>query len=280
MRRLIVNADDFGLTQGINSAIQLAFESGSVTSTTLMVNASASAEAIGIAKRHPTLGTGLHFNLTLGAPISKVDAVASLVNRDGYFVDRKALALRLLRRAIDPRHILSELKAQHRVMLEHGLTPSHIDSHQHVHALPLLFDVLAEYCSERRIPIRVPWVLDLPDTHSGLGRRVRRFALRWQMQRHYRLWGGRLVCNDGLGSIFDLNPNKSRYTDEDYRRILSAAPAGAFELMVHPARDVQTLQGLTSISEVSAKEFEYLSTERLRVLAKDLGFVLNTYRDI
>ena len=70
MRLLIVNADDFGLTPGINRAIIEAHTRGIVTSATLMANMPAFYEAVQLAKVHPALGIGLHFNITQGRPVA------------------------------------------------------------------------------------------------------------------------------------------------------------------------------------------------------------------
>src|SRR5207237_814650 len=80
-RRLIVNADDFGLSDGVNRAISEAHAAGTVSSASLLVNAPGFADAVRRARAAPALGVGLHFNLTMGAPVSPATAVPSLCDR-------------------------------------------------------------------------------------------------------------------------------------------------------------------------------------------------------
>lgn len=80
-KQLIINADDFGLTSGVNQAVMDCSQQGSVSSATLMVNTAASEEAASLARSNPNLGLGLHFNLTLGRPVSTPVKVPSLVDQ-------------------------------------------------------------------------------------------------------------------------------------------------------------------------------------------------------
>ncbi len=70
-RRIIINADDFGLCDGVNEAVAQAHSDGILTSATIMVNMPAAEKAVKIAKKLPSLGIGVHLNLTEGRPISK-----------------------------------------------------------------------------------------------------------------------------------------------------------------------------------------------------------------
>ena len=85
VRRLIVNADDFGLAGSVSTGIIDVYQSGQLSSTTLMVNMPGTEEAVDLAERHPGLGVGLHFNLTEGRPLT--DAL-SLVDSDGAYLLR------------------------------------------------------------------------------------------------------------------------------------------------------------------------------------------------
>ncbi|HEY7513870.1 MAG TPA: ChbG/HpnK family deacetylase [Vicinamibacteria bacterium] len=128
-RYAIFNADDFGYSRGINRGILRAHESGVVTSTTFIVNGSAAAEAVRIARDLPTLSVGLHVNFT---------------NEAQCFVDLE-----------DPRAIRSELRAQfdrYRQLV--GGLPTHLDSHQHVHRDRRVRPHFEELADEFRLPLR------------------------------------------------------------------------------------------------------------------------------
>ena len=140
MRRLIVNADDFGLTPGINRAIIEAHTRGIVTSATLMANMPAFDEAVRLAKAHPTLGVGLHFNLTQGRPIVAPEQVPSLLNERGEFLGTSTqLWQRALTRRLQREEIVLEFRAQVEKVLEAGLQLTHVDSHKHAHAIAPVF---------------------------------------------------------------------------------------------------------------------------------------------
>jgi chitin disaccharide deacetylase len=136
--RLIVNADDFGLTAGINRAIAELHAAGAVTSATLMASASATAEAIEIARSTPTLGVGCHVVLIDGTPILPPDRISSLVNpRTGQFRPTLTAFLpRLFTGNIDSSEVEAEAASQIALLQNSGLELTHIDTHKHLHMFP------------------------------------------------------------------------------------------------------------------------------------------------
>lgn len=158
MRRLIVNADDFGLTPGVNRAVIEAHTSGIVTSATLMANMPAFNEAVALAKAHPQLGTGLHFNLTQGRPLAPPHLVRSLLNQEGEFLGTSTkLAARWLSGQLQRAEVIFELRAQIEALLNAGLTITHVDSHKHAHVLPPIMAALSETLGDYSIhALRLP----------------------------------------------------------------------------------------------------------------------------
>jgi predicted glycoside hydrolase/deacetylase ChbG (UPF0249 family) len=278
MRRLIVNADDFGLNDAATDGIAECFLQGTVTSTTLMVNAPATGRAAQFAVDHPQLGVGLHFNLTWGRPLSARQDVAALVDANGQFRERTTLEKRLLFGKVPREQVEAELMAQLARFKELGIRPSHIDSHQHVHAFPDVFHVIAEHCASKDIPMRTPWVA--PQVRAPLFRRARRLALKTLIRRATRKWQGEVVWNDDFGSVFDVQDMGMPLSDAHYRRILSSAGGDVFELMVHPTTDAGAMAGYTAIGQVSEAEWRYLRTGQLSHLAEEIGFVMCSYRDL
>lgn len=275
---LIINADDFGLNEAANAGIIESYQAGSVTSTTLMANAPFAGQAAGLARENPGLGVGLHFNLTWGRPLMGSSKVPALVGPDGAFLDRSLLARRLLMGRIPARQVEMELGAQLQRMQELGVQPTHMDSHQHVHGFGVVFSAVAKRCVDLEIPMRVPWVATT--VGGGMSRRLRRYMLATLLARATRRWKGRVRWNDGLGSVFDLGADGRKLGDEDYRRILSGAREGAFELMVHPVTDACAMEGYTRIGLVGEAEWRYLRTGTLAGLAHTEGFRLGSYRDL
>tara|TARA_R110002124_G_scaffold72500_4_gene193978 strand:+ start:663 stop:1406 length:744 start_codon:yes stop_codon:yes gene_type:complete len=245
-----------------------------------MVNTPATEHAAALAKQHWALGVGLHFNITLGRPVSDAGSVKSLVDEYGFFYPRSVLARRLLLRLVSAEHIERELNAQFERMQALGLRATHIDSHQHLHAFPLCFDAVAGLCAAQRIPVRMPWILNPAGVHSTVRKQLKQVVLRAMLARNGRRWSARLHWNSGLGSIFDLGAVPETLATNHYRQLLEAAQGDAFELMVHPARDALELVGLTRIGDFSEREWRFLMSGELLTVINELGFTPGNYSDI
>lgn len=146
MKRLIINADDFGLTAGVNKAIVECYQGGVVTSATLMVNGTAAIEAALIAADNPGLGIGLHLNLTAGPPALPPESVPSLVGRDGGFPGMRQALWRISTGQARAHELEDEIAAQIDRLLKLGIRPTHIDSHHHIHAHPRLRSLIRKVC--------------------------------------------------------------------------------------------------------------------------------------
>jgi len=137
LRRLIVNADDFGLAEGVNRGILEAHAAGAVTSATVLVNAPGFEDAVLRARDAPRLGIGLHLNLTQGRPVSPRDAIPSLCDRrTGQFHDWPALLARALTGRVATEHVARECSAQLERLRRTGLAITHLDAHHHAHIFP------------------------------------------------------------------------------------------------------------------------------------------------
>ena len=137
-KKLIINADDFGLTRAISDKIIDTFKIGNLSSTSLLVNTPASEYAIKLAKNNPQLGVGLHFNLTEGRALTGVSSITDL---HGLFFNKMRINCLKTLRLIDLQDIKNELEMQFEYIINAGLSPSHIDSHQHIHMNPKIFKI-------------------------------------------------------------------------------------------------------------------------------------------
>ncbi len=150
VKRLIVNADDFGRTHGINRGVVEAHRRGILTSATLMVAHPAAAEAASLAAEAPGLGVGLHLAFTGGPPVLPASQLASLVGQSGELPARvDALS------AADPREVLDEARAQLKRFRDLvGRQPTHLDSHHHAHRFPAVLEALVTLAWETGLPVR------------------------------------------------------------------------------------------------------------------------------
>ena len=150
MIRLIVNADDFGLSQNINKGIAKAFQRGIVTSASVMANAPAFADACSLAQK-TSLPVGVHLNLTCCAPVLTPQEVPSLVDGNGRFFSKWKFTLRFLMQRIRPEEIEAELAAQIQRLLTANIRPTHLDSHHHIHCLPGLARIVMKLAEKHGI---------------------------------------------------------------------------------------------------------------------------------
>ena len=156
MKRLIVNADDFGLHAAVNHGIRDAYSGGIVTSTSLMAVGAAFDEAVAIARDCPELGVGVHLTLVGARPVAS--AVASLVDGKGDFCASYPVFLRrYLQGTIRRDEVARELAAQIEKVTQAGIRPTHLDSHQHLHVVPGISAIVLDLARRFAIPaVRIP----------------------------------------------------------------------------------------------------------------------------
>lgn len=139
MIRLITNSDDFGLTKSITDAIIDTHLNGIMTSTTLMANMEGTDYAIQKAKEISTLGVGIHFNLTEGKPLTEPNKIPHLIDPNGFFKKNSEQRKNFLYGKEKIKQAELELKNQLECILDHGLVPTHFDSHHHITGTPVAF---------------------------------------------------------------------------------------------------------------------------------------------
>jgi predicted glycoside hydrolase/deacetylase ChbG (UPF0249 family) len=236
VHRLIVNADDFGQTSGINRAVLELHQAGVLTSATMMANAGATNEAIDIARAMPTLGIGCHIVLTDGVPILPPHRVSSLLNGSDHFIPSLTVFLsRLLAGKIRAEEIEAEATAQIHHLQSRGIRVDHVDTHKHVHMFPrVLRPILraARACGIRSVrrPFEPLWAVRATARH-GFTRTaqvtlLRRLQSAWQVvlaQEGFATTDGTI----GIAATGVLNA-------ANLKSILHKAPTGLWELVTHP----------------------------------------------
>jgi hopanoid biosynthesis associated protein HpnK len=158
-RCLVIGADDFGRSASVNRAVRTACEWGVLSSASIMVSGDAFEEAVEVAGRYPHLSVGLHVTLSGGRSVLPRSSIPDLVDEDGFFEKNPARAgVRYWRlRASLKGQIEAEVEAQFDRLEKAGICPTHVDGHHHLHAHPLLFDIIARQASLRGIDwIRIP----------------------------------------------------------------------------------------------------------------------------
>jgi predicted glycoside hydrolase/deacetylase ChbG (UPF0249 family) len=236
---LIINADDFGLTPGINRSIIELHRGGALSSATLMATGPAFDDAAALARANPTIGVGCHIVLTDGTPASDPVSIPSLLGPDKKTFRPSLLDFirALLRGQIREEEIERETLAQIQRLQHAGITITHVDTHKHTHLFPAVTRPLLRALERTSIPaIRNPFEPAFTHriTHAGFTRYLQISllnSLRPQFQKHPQIAEGRILTTDGtVGVSATGNLNQKTLTE-----ILTALPPhGTFELVCHP----------------------------------------------
>lgn len=290
MKNLIVNADDFGLTEGVNRAILDGHQNGIITSTTLMANGTAFNSAVAAALATPGLGIGVHLNLTQGQPVSSASRVPSIVMLEGSFYPSPGkLARQVLRRRAKLKDIETELRSQIEKVASAGIRITHLDGHKHIHLLPPIFSVVLKLAREYgiqcvRCPVE-PAASALGPLWSG-GHGWPRMAKQFLLGRVLSTLAGcqaRKVKDAGLhrpDRFYGLSQTGFLNTPV-LEQILRALPEGTGELMCHPGYVDEALLGArTRLYGERKTEIEALTSAHIRKLVTELGIVLVSYEGL
>ena len=234
-RRVIVSADDFGLSEEVNAAIEQAHTRGLLSTASLMVAGPAAADAVRIARRLPGLRVGLHLVVIEGPAVLPPAAIPLLVDRNGRFPsDQLKLGLRYFFRPDVRRQLAREIAAQFEAFAATGLVLDHANAHKHMHLHPTVGRMLATVGRRHglraiRIPCEPPAPLraadGTPDTRAAAALRLWTRLLRAQARR------ARLRTND---SCFGLAWS-GHMTPERVVRLAARLPDGLSEIYFHPA---------------------------------------------
>lgn len=261
--QLIISADDFGLTPGVNQAVQELAGLGTITAANVMVNMPYADRIFSLAAKYPQLSIGVHINLTQGRPISPRERVPTLVNADGMFHSRRELARRVVRGRISYEECLREIRAQVTRSLE--LTGSRVDhwnSHEGIHRYEPIASAAINVCRDARIAgMRTHrhqflganhGVFPSPQRVMRLLKEVYYRWLFWRAQRDFSLPDATLA-RPGANTL-----DVMRWITQN------PLPEGVWELVCHPATTTDGLYETTMI-ETRVQEHRYLASEEFRL---------------
>jgi chitin disaccharide deacetylase len=286
VRRLIINADDFGLTSGVNRAIVEAHEHGIVTSATLMANSLAFDEAVEFAKSAPRCSIGCHVVLLDGKPLIDPGRLTSLVEaKDGnsFRSGLGGFAVRALCGRIDSDQVEAEATAQIRKLQSHGIGVSHVDTHKHTHMFPAaLRGILraARTCGVNAI--RNPFdvvAADFVRVQRGLWKRSAQVRTLRGLAGHFR----RVVTKSGLRTPDGtLGIVATGHLDPHlFRDIANNMPEGTWEFVCHPGYLDADLRSIsTRLRESRSQELALLISPETRSDLQKRGVELISYRDL
>lgn len=285
MRRLIINADDFGLTSGVNRAITEAGRRGAITSATVMANASQFQEAAGLAKTLPRLRTGCHVVLIDGEAVAS--GLPSLTDGAGRFRSSlKDFARAAAGKQLSEEEIQREAEAQIRKIQAEGIALTHVDSHKHTHMFPrVLRPVLraTRACGIRAVrnpfePLR-SWPVGAVVRAPGLWLRsagVLTFGL-FAREFYKAVQEEEMLTTDGTVGIAATG----KLDQKLLAAILKSLPEGTWELVCHPGYADDALKAAgTRLLESRQVELEALTSDETRKTLEACGIELISYADL
>ncbi|HEY0704883.1 MAG TPA: ChbG/HpnK family deacetylase [Candidatus Acidoferrales bacterium] len=284
-KKLIVNADDLGMSRGITDAILIAHRFGFVTSASLMANMPASEYAVERLATAPRLEVGIHLNICAGKPISHPSEVASLVGVDGRFHQPAIMLRKLLSFRVDSRHLEKEFGAQIRWARSRGVALTHADSHHHMHIYPAAVKPFRRAIAANEIPcVRASRCTVWPPStrmggphEGGLARRVftqlYRRALQSTVLRKFQTPDSRI-------SFLSEERRNLEELDHAWRRAFHNLPGGTYELACHPGLPEAGFSETDPIQRQRQDEFRWLTDPEFRECIRLNGIELITYRDL
>ena len=294
MRKLIVNADDFGLTAGVNRAIIETHNGGVVSSATLMANGAAFDDAVTAARSAPNLSVGCHVVLVDGTPVSPPDAVDTLLairsaEPDKFYSSLSAFAARAMLGGFDRDQLVAEVTAQIRKIQSAGLQVTHLDTHKHAHIFPEILAALlraARICGVRAI--RNPFV-PVKAMPARLFKGKRELWKRYGQVRMLHTFSGQflqrtkragLLTPDGVVGVIETGSLESSGYSSLLRQTLASLPEGTWELVCHPGYNDADLRAAgTRLLDSREEERRLLTSTELRQFLEEQKIRVIGYRE-
>ncbi len=265
MRRLVVNADDFGFTEDVNEGILRSHLDGIVRSASLMANGAAFEDAVRIARRHPGLGVGCHLTLVQGESLSQPgirlpSSLRSLLASPPTFAEARR-----------------EFQAQADRITRSGIVPFHLDTHKHVHLVPSVLDAALAVAQR----LGVGWIRKPFDAPFGLSPGLRAclaMALRpWRIPFEDRLRKAGCRTADYFAGFVATGRLDAIWL----ARLLRRLPQGVGELVCHPGIcGPQLLAAETRLKASREVELKALCSSRARRAVSEAGIELVSYREL
>ncbi|MBV8949766.1 MAG: ChbG/HpnK family deacetylase [Actinobacteria bacterium] len=274
MRSLIVNADDFGFTAAINRGITEAFEAGVVRSVSMMTGQPGWRDAVHRASAAgPELDIGLHFNLSVGAPVTRAPSLTD--RRTGAFLPVKALVARALAGRVRPEEAEAECRAQAEQLHDAGVAISHFDGHLHLHLLPGIWTgVVATARALGRLPVRVPHERGWPRRGASPAGSLKQALLGAASAGALRKTPPPVAPLSFAGATLQ---GDDRYLSR-LHAVIRTLPAGTSELMTHPGYVDGPLPGGDTYDVPREAELRALTSSQLRDWLDAAEVTLTSFR--
>ncbi len=283
VKKLIVNADDFGIHEAVNRAVLRGFESGILTSTSLMAGGDAFQEAVKLARDMKGIGIGIHLTLVGGLKtVLPPEEVPSLTWENGRLCSNyMELILRDMKGRISMDDVYREWDVQIRKILDTGLTVTHIDGHQHMHMWKHFFPITLTLARKYHIPcMRVPdekVLFGFSPAPGGFFRFASKNGLSLMARSHRKaLRKAGIRTNDHFwGMMYG-----GHFYEDRMISILGRLEEGVTEFMCHPSADTEAMEAAFHWGYEGEEELKSLTSIRVRKLLDEKKIQLISYQDL
>ena len=255
-KQYIICADDFGLSRSVNKAIIDVFKIGNLTHTSLMVNMPASEEAFRLSKDNQKLNVGLHFNITEGKSIL---GKSSLTDTSGIFLSRKELIYKNLKGKLNKEDIANEFNVQLNEFKKFNVKLNTVDSHQHIHTIPKIFNSIYTILVKNNLSIRLCF-----SDHIFTLNNLNHFFLNLIL---FYKRNNSVFRNHILTSVHHHSKN---FNEQEYKDIVkkNLKLNKTMELMIHPYIDDDDLKALYKEKYVDKMNFFKTCFKEYEILSK------------
>jgi len=279
LKKIIVNADDFGRHELINRAVERAFNAGCLKSATLMAGGIAFDDAVTVAKKNSGLGVGIHFTLANGNPVLPPEEIPSLVTAEGIF---HGDYIKFLKRYLSGKISLAEVRAELAAQLEKisraGLTLTHFDSHQHLHHVPGVIEIVLDLAAAKKISaMRVASTKLFDGELDSLGKlfgrlglgSLAKFAAYMAHKKNFATpehFAG-IVAGESVSENFLL-------------KLIEKLREGTTEVMLHPGTDNKILRGFCSWEHDFEEELAAVTSPKVLSLLAEKNISAINFSDL
>jgi predicted glycoside hydrolase/deacetylase ChbG (UPF0249 family) len=277
-KRLIINADDFGLCESVNLAVAKANADGVLTSATIMANMPSAEQAVSLAKGLKTLGVGVHLNIDPDFILTNDKIFVEIIKKLGQKGKKPAslginsLFSKMLRLAIE-----SEFTAQIQFLLDRGLKPTHLDSHKHIHCSPAIYPIVCRLAEKFNLPA-VRWPLESPEVYNSQWPAIEnkdknRSRILRMMAKINRLQCKKFIKTDAIFGV----AHTGRIDLDFYKALSRYNNFQTAELMTHPgyAKGLEKLN--TRLIAQREIELEAMCSCETKMLLENAGIKLIHY---
>lgn len=243
--KLIINADDFGLSEGVNKGIFHGMENGLITSTSAIVSGKYFKEGAKEALEKGITSMGLHMLLTNGKPLSHPDRISTLIDENGCFYSRKEF----LEKEIDYGQVREELEEQIQLFLSTGLELDHIDTHHgFMNKDDTMRSLIQELASKYQVPLR---------NEGNLNNNIRK-----------------------VDTVY-FNHGTPYHTIEDVLHFLSTRSENEIvEIGCHPGYNDEFLESISSLNAYRENDLAVMCSEELKAFVKENNIQMISYREL